>query len=104
MTETKGKQLRPKKIGSAFDPAGFTAADASAIQALMEGRATSAQQIRAMQWIINEASGAGLPQGRPGGVDGEREQQHGLGRAFVGQQILGLAKINLAQLHQTERE
>lgn len=97
------KKLIPQKMPPANEPAGWEPADVSAIQAMMEGRANDIQQRRAMEWIINKASMAGASQFRPGGADGERETNFALGRAFVGQQILGLVKINLTAVLNDEK-
>lgn len=93
------KTLKQKAIPLPSDPADFTQADVSAIQALSQGEATPEQQKRAFIWIMAQASGESYF--IKGGADGERETNFGLGRAFVRQQILGLLKINLAALIET---
>lgn len=70
----------------------------SALQALERGDATAAQQKAAINFIISDVAGAYTPQFRKDA----RETDFGLGRAFVGQQIVGFLKINLAYF--TEKE
>lgn len=81
-------------------PATLTKATIAALQALQAGTATPDQQQRALQWIINEASGAYMPNFYTGGEDGRRSTDFALGRAFVGQQIVGALKINPLYYHE----
>lgn len=91
----KKRPLKPKAQPPAYTPASWEAADAKALQMLYEGTATAHQQKRALSWIITMAAASNEPPFRPGGQDGDRETAFACGRAFVGQQIVGLLKINL---------
>lgn len=94
MTKTTFKYERPK---SPDIPADASKPVVAALHALMDGNATEHQQKLALNWIINEASA-------PYGVhyypdqDGRRNTDFALGRAFVGQQIIGLLKIDLLKI------
>ena len=75
-------------------PAQYDLADAGAIQALMRGDATEDQQRRALKWIVESAAGC---------YDfhyysSERDTAFALGRAFVGQQVVKMTKLNLSAL------
>ena len=79
-------------------PAPYEVADCAAIQALLRGDADEAQQKRAIKWIIENAAGA---------YDFHyyENTQHtafALGRAFVGQQIVKMTRLNLHSLRKTE--
>ena len=81
-----------------WKPPEYDQADAAAIQALVEGRAGSAQQKRAIKWIIEKACGTYDFAFRPGGAEGERDTGIALGRQFVGQQIVKLVNIKIGML------
>lgn len=88
---------KPRMKVKKFDPtepAPASEQEIYALQALYAGEATDHQQKMALQWIINHASGAYTPSFVKG-ADGERDTNFALGRAFVGQQIIGLLKINM---------
>ena len=75
-------------------PAKYDIADASAIQALVIGEATPDQQQRAVKWIIEQAAGT---------YDfhyyaTDRDSAFALGKAFVGQQIVKMTKLNTSAL------
>ena len=88
--------MQSKKIevspGIALAP--YALAEASAIQALIRGEADPQQQMLAMKWIIEQASSMYAFHYQPT----ERDTSFALGRAFVGQQIVGLSKLNLMTL------
>lgn len=94
----KKKPLAPAHIAHGSEPAAFTSGDVAAIQALRTGTANEGQQQRALDWIINSASGATVWPYR----ESQRETDIALGRQMVGQQIIGLLKINLSALRQYE--
>lgn len=98
MATKEKKELKPIGVLKADEPAKWDPADVRAIQQLHAGEATPDQQRRALMWILTKASGANDVQFRLGGIDGQRETDFGLGRAFVGQQILGILKINLGAI------
>jgi hypothetical protein len=81
-------------------PAPYTLADAGAIQALQRGDATADQQQRALAWLIKQAAGTYEFQFYPS----DRETAFALGRAFVGQQIVKLATLDLSSLRRLENE
>ncbi len=75
-------------------PADWELADADALQALMRGDADEHQQKRALTWIVEQ--GAGTYQFHY--YDKSEDTAFALGRAFVGQQIVKLTKMNLSAL------
>ncbi|MFA7333360.1 MAG: hypothetical protein WC130_03605 [Kiritimatiellia bacterium] len=106
MTNTKGetrpatgeKRLKYLKPAPADQPAQFNAAIAGAIQACIAGRASEHQQKTAMEWIITAASGTPALHASP------TDTAFSLGRAFVGQQIIGIARVNLFKITQHPKE
>lgn len=86
-----------KKSGRAIGPhipPEWDLADAVAIQALVDGSAEPHQQKRAMQWIVERAAGTYEFNYYPG----DRDTCFALGRAFVGQQIVKLMRINVSAM------
>lgn len=82
--------------GTAYAPADWQDADVLALQAIFDGRADAAQQRRALDWIVYHCART---------TDfhyhaTERDTAFALGRAFVGQQIGKLLKINATKLMQ----
>jgi hypothetical protein len=73
-------------------PTPYTDDDIRAIRALAAGNASDSQQIRAMNWIIQQASGYYDLSFRPG-VDGARATDFAEGKRFVGAQIVKLTKL-----------
>lgn len=92
------KPLIPAHIAQGSVPAQFTSHDASALQALAQGKANDGQQKRALDWIMKEACGLPLWPYR----ESQRETDVALGRHFVGHQIAGVLKINISQLAKLE--
>lgn len=79
-------------------PAAYEVADAAAVQALAEGVADEHQQRRALKWLIEQAS-----------ITyefhyyaSERDTAFALGRAFVGQQIVKMLKLNVSKMRRDE--
>lgn len=93
----KLKALAP---APASEPAQFSEADATSIQALAAGSANEGQQRRALQWILQSACGIGAWPYR----ESQRETDIALGRQFVGQQIVGLSKVNISKLKREEKK
>lgn len=93
----KPKKLVPAALPASDAPAPFDIADASAVQALLSGTAEPEQQQRALKWVIEAASATYLP-GFRSGEEGRRSTDFMLGRIFVGQQIIGLLKVNISKL------
>ncbi|NSY17258.1 hypothetical protein [Neorhizobium sp. AL 9.2.2] len=69
----------------------ITRDQAHAIKALREGTADANQQTVALDWIIYQAAGLAVSQFVEGSDDGRRATDFMTGRAFTGQQILGVA-------------
>jgi len=92
MSESRKRQLTRAQAPHA--PAEWEVADASAMQALERGVAEPDQQKRALDWIIRMAAGTYEFQFYPS----DRETAFGLGRAFVGQQIVKLLRVNTASM------
>ncbi len=83
-------------VGS--QPAPFNSSDAAALQALAAGTANDGQQKRALNWILEGA--CQLPVWAYG--KDERETNVALGRQMVGQQIMGVLKVNISNLKKVE--
>ncbi len=83
-------------------PAPYELADVNAVQAVIAGTANPDQQRRAMRWVIEHAAATYDMAFRPGGEDGRRDTDFALGRAYVGQQIVKLSKLNPALLPRRE--
>lgn len=79
-------------------PVDHDIADAAAIQAMIEGRATEAQQRRGMKWIIEVASGLYDQSYWPGADEGRRNTDFAEGRRFVGNSIVKLSRLNIGAL------
>lgn len=92
------KPLTPALIAQGSVPGTFSSHDASALQALATGTANDGQQKRALKWILESACALPLWPYR----DNDRETCIGLGRHFVGQQIMGLLKVNISTLNKRE--
>ena len=75
-------------------PPPYPIAVAVAIQALVHGEADGHQQQMAMCWIIEQAAGTYDFQYYPT----DRETAFALGRAFVGQQVVKLSKLDTQSL------
>lgn len=83
----------PAPIRRAWDPTPWEPADANAFKALMRGDCPPHLQQRAMTFLVYQLCGTHEPAFRAGGLEAERETQFALGKAFVGQQIIGLLKV-----------
>ena len=94
----KAKQLVPTVQPTGSQPAPFNSSDAAAVQALAAGTANDGQQKRALKWILEGA--CQLPVWAYG--KDERETYVALGRQLVGQQIMGLLKVNISNLKKVE--
>ena len=93
---TAKKQVVKKKKAPVSAPYCFRCPwekpDVSAMQALERGEASPEQQKRALDWIINNASGTYELAWE---VDNERASSFEAGRRFVGIEVVKLLKINL---------
>lgn len=81
-------------------PAAYDLADASAIQALHRGEASADQQQRALRWLIEKCADTYNLHFYPS----DRETAFALGRAFAGQQIVKLVKLDLSSLRRQSNE
>lgn len=79
-------------------PAPISSGDAAAMQALAAGVANEGQQKHALKWILEGACALPVWPYR----ESQRETDLALGRHFVGQQIMGLIKVNVSQLRKHE--
>src|SRR5258707_423599 len=84
--------------GASWLPPKWELADAGAMQALSRGEASSDQQKRALDWIINAACATYDMWFEPGGEEGGRATDFGEGRRMVGGEIINLIKVNLSKL------
>lgn len=103
MTTGNKREIKYKPPEQPYIPAKPAKHIIKALQAVSSGEATEHQQRIAMQWIINDASRAYAP-AFYAGEDGDRNTTFALGRAFVGQQIIGLLKIDLISLTGEEND
>ena len=84
------KAIKPPK---ADEPAAFDESIVAAMQAISTGTATAWQQKKALEWIINNASMAHVLPYR----ENDRDTSFACGRSFVGQQIIGVLRLNMIQ-------
>lgn len=83
-TRAQGPQIPPP----------YELADVSAFQALQRGDASPDMQQRALKWLIEQGAGTYQFNYYPS----ERDTAFALGRAFVGQQVVKLLHLSLADL------
>ena len=79
-------------------PTPYEVADVSAIQALQDGSANPDQQKRALRWLIERASGTYEAHFYPE----DRFTTFALGRAYVGQQVVKMLRLNVSTLRSME--
>ena len=94
-------KAKPLPLPPPQDPYVPLKAEVSALQALERGEANAQQQKLALECIILRISNAheyARFQRDP------RDQDFGMGRAFTGQQLIGLLKINLAAFIRAENK
>lgn len=96
MTGKTDKRADPRS--APWYPPDSEIADVTAMQALANGTANPEQQLRALRWIIEVASGRDEMSYRPGGEDGRRDTDFAEGRRFVGNQVVKLLKLSTADL------
>ena len=86
--------MKKKLSESPAVPAEYALADATAIQAMASGVADADQQVRALKWIVEQAAGAYEFHY----YGSERDTAFALGKAFVGQQVAKMTRLNLSTL------
>lgn len=85
-----------------WKPAEYDMADLSAVIAVQKGEATTDQQIRAMQWIVNNVCGTHDLPYRPG-PEGDRDTVFACGKMFVGRQIVAAQqKLNILKTKESK--
>lgn len=97
------EQPRRKKATRAngpYIPVDYEPMHVVALQALSEGRANEHQQQIILKWMIEEAAGMYQFSYYPS----ERDTAFALGRAFVGQQMVKLLKLNSSTLRRESSE
>ena len=82
-----------------YKPVLIEPADATAIQALVDGRADSHQQKRAIDWIIKIAAGTYDQSYRP---DSDRDTAFAEGRRFVGLTIVKATILNASRMRRDQ--
>ena len=92
------KPLHPLTAPPATQAALFTSVEAAAVQSLSKGEATADQQRTAWRWILEGACGLPIWPYR----ESTRETDIALGRHFVGQQLIGVTKVNISILKKRE--
>lgn len=95
----KPRPLEQLPIAHGSTPAAFDSSHATALQALHAGNANEGQQKTALDWILKGACALNDWPYR----ESERETCVALGRHFVGQQIVGLLKVNVSALRKREQ-
>ena len=98
MSVTPPPKKTPTRAIGPFIPPPYDLADASAFQALQRGEAEPFQQQRALKWLIEQAAGVYEFQYYPT----DRDTSFALGRAFVGQQVVKLLRLNTSQLRRND--
>jgi hypothetical protein len=91
------KKAPTRAIGP-FIPPPYELGDATAFQALERGEAEPYQQQRALKWLIEQAAGTYEFNYYPS----DRDTSFALGRAFVGQQVIKLLRLNTSQLRKQD--
>jgi hypothetical protein len=100
---TPSEQPKPSRKlppGTCWAPAPWDPADATAVQQVLLGRATEDQQKRAMKWVIEAACATYDFHYHPS----ERDTAFALGRAFVGQQIVKLSRLNVSRMRSNDND
>ena len=94
--------MAPKPVTyKPWHPATYEVADAVAAQAFMRGEADKAQQKRALDWIIGQAARTHDLHYFP---DNAHDTDFALGKAFVGQQIIKMLKLNTLKLTKKDND
>ncbi len=75
-------------------PTPYEKKDVAAIQALLEGNASEAQQKHALSYIINNMCGTYDEPFRPD----QRETDYALGKAHIGRDLVKLTKLNMGNM------
>jgi hypothetical protein len=102
MTEAKKTSRKVIDENAPWLPVVWTDEEAGALQALYAGKAQEHQQKQALDFIINKVCATYDAHYFPG-PEGQRNTDFALGRAFPGQQIVKMLKLNLTKLRTTMR-
>lgn len=92
------KPLKSLPPAPGSEPAQFTYSEAVAVIALANAQADEEQQRIAWKWILDSACGLPVWAYR----ESQRETDIALGRQHVGQQLVGLTRVNVSMLRQRE--
>lgn len=103
MTELKKSEARKRRLVApkptpANVPELPTYGEAVAVRAVSLGEASKEQQLTAFRFIVERACGTF----REAFDESQRMTDFMLGRIFVGQQLIGVTKLNLSQLQKQE--
>lgn len=82
-------------VDAAYAPVPYDIAEVSACQAMARGEATSEQQRRVLDWLINKAAGTYDMSYRP---SSERDTCFAEGRRFVGLQLVKMLNLDIPTL------
>jgi hypothetical protein len=86
-------------------PAEWVDEDAYAVQAMMHGRASEAQQLRAMRFIVENICGTYDQSYRPPAIDPDgRAAAFAAGKRQVGLELVKFANLNIAQVRGKQTE
>ncbi len=99
MKEKTKRDIGPWILPPPWLPPEWELADASAIQALAAGTASTIQQQRALKWIIEKCAGTYDVGWHP---EGDHLASFSAGRRFTGMQIVKLVNVNVALFRQKQ--
>lgn len=88
-----------RKVPAPWIPAKWEEYDVYAIQAVAQGIASEAQQIRALRFIVEELCAT---YDNPYKPDSDRDTAFACGKKFVGEQIVKFYKMNINKLKETK--
>lgn len=103
MSQTIQRRARAPKVPrpEPWKPAEWDPEDGHAIQAVMYGRASEAQQKRAMTFIVHNICGTYDLSFRPGS---DRDTAFAEGKRHVGLQLVKFANLNIARVRGKQTE
>jgi hypothetical protein len=89
---------KPTLAAGPFIPAPYEVLHVAAFQALQRGDASAHQQQEALKWLIERAAGTYEAHY----YQSERDTAFALGKAYVGQTVVKLLKLDLSKLRRAE--